>query len=585
MERYRSNNEPSSAIHTVNSPTDTEPDRATWEFWPNAPPGDFARLVPESEDARLAFQAVVTRMLAEPQSEPWPFASQFIHWEPASHDDSESKARFESTPETGSSIDLEQPTPSQQPLSSLLPYTGYYRLNMLDPHPRTNWVLGAGRKNKNVEFILTTLDRKALDRISGRHARLERSLDSGTVIVVTDNRPVTVDGYHLSRRGEKGEQPVTHQRAAGSKSSITLGRLVYHLQIVDLSPEVDMARAKAAAEALGSSGPLPSFFLTPTPSMTGTLMGEYRVFEPFAAGSGGTVQYVTHTVSGKAYALKRMKQQFDSDRRAIRNEIDLLRSVSHPHACRFVEEFTQQFERPDIRKTDGFAEVCFVLEPPARHSLKEFVSFDQVEEVNTTSGSTAARQHFLETVLLQLADVGAYLHTLGIMHRDYKLDNVGVVRVSPKVEVVLLDFGHAIRARESEDHMKGTVRYLAPEVLALKKERSRKSYNCAVDVWALGVMMMELDMQRQVEDENIAQQWASELQQRPRSSGYTRVQMLLPRLLCADAGKRITMPQIVEALGQRVNSAGKRNAGGGDEPANRQERYFNRQITLSSPEK
>lgn len=110
------------------------------------------------------------------------------------------------------------------------------------------------------------------------------------------------------------------------------------------------------------------------------------------------------------------------------------------------------------------------------------------------------------------------------MHRDYKLDNIGVVRKSPEVEVVLLDFGHAIRAKTIDDHMKGTVRYLAPEVLALKNGRSRQPYTCAVDVWALGLVMMELDMQRQVRDERMAEQWATELQQRPRGPRWTRLQ-------------------------------------------------------------
>ncbi|KAK3045926.1 Protein kinase [Extremus antarcticus] len=83
--------------------------------------------------------------------------------------------------------------------------------------------------------------------------------------------------------------------------------------------------------------------------MSGILIGDYHVFEPFASGSVGTVHYVTHTVTGKPYALKRIKRRHYHDERAIQNEIEILRTISHAHACRVVEVFTQRFDGPDIR--------------------------------------------------------------------------------------------------------------------------------------------------------------------------------------------------------------------------------------------
>lgn len=312
------------------SPTDTEPDKATWDFWPQAPLGDFARLLPVSPDARLGFQAAVQRMLASPQKEPWPYSARFIHWERTQLDGSDSQAILESTPETGLSSDSQSINGQPQATPPPATITGYYRLNMVDPHPpEFVWILGVGRKGRDVEFIVTTPERKSNDGVFGRHAKLKRSFDSGAIIVATDSHPVWVDGHQLARRRERDEDPAMFQRVAGSQATISLGRMTYKLQMQDLRPSVDRAQMEEAQRSLTSLGPGPSFFLTPTPTMSATLMGNYYVFEPFACGSVGTVHFVTHSVTGKPYALKRIRRRHDQDGRAIQSEIDILRTISH----------------------------------------------------------------------------------------------------------------------------------------------------------------------------------------------------------------------------------------------------------------
>lgn len=77
------------------------------------------------------------------------------------------------------------------------------------------------------------------------------------------------------------------------------------------------------------------------------------------------------------------------------------------------------------------------------------------------------------------------------MHRDIKLDNIGIVESKPP-RAVILDFGHATPNQESSNHMRGTVRYLAPEVIALKKDSKSPPYDKGADVWALGICVFEL---------------------------------------------------------------------------------------------
>lgn len=76
------------------------------------------------------------------------------------------------------------------------------------------------------------------------------------------------------------------------------------------------------------------------------------------------------------------------------------------------------------------------------------------------------------------------------MHRDIKLASAPP---SP-LRAVIIDFGAATFAPTSNDHMKGTIRYLAPEIMALKHGTTRPGtvYDKSADVWAAGVTAYEV---------------------------------------------------------------------------------------------
>jgi serine/threonine protein kinase len=77
------------------------------------------------------------------------------------------------------------------------------------------------------------------------------------------------------------------------------------------------------------------------------------------------------------------------------------------------------------------------------------------------------------------------------MHRDIKLDNV-LGSVQP-LQAVIIDFGQATWDRASSDHMKGTIRYLAPEIMALKHMTApaNATYSQSADVWSMGLTIFE----------------------------------------------------------------------------------------------
>uniref|UniRef100_A0A3Q1ATG2 Protein kinase domain-containing protein n=1 Tax=Amphiprion ocellaris TaxID=80972 RepID=A0A3Q1ATG2_AMPOC len=94
----------------------------------------------------------------------------------------------------------------------------------------------------------------------------------------------------------------------------------------------------------------------------------------------------------------------------------------------------------------------------------------------------------LRPILYQLATALSHLHSSGIIHADLKPANVMVVnRHEQPPKVKLIDFGlaHLVSAVIQGEWM-GTLHYSAPELLL------GVPFNESVDMWALGLLMVEL---------------------------------------------------------------------------------------------
>ena len=91
-------------------------------------------------------------------------------------------------------------------------------------------------------------------------------------------------------------------------------------------------------------------------------------------------------------------------------------------------------------------------------------------------------------IFKQIAYAIEKCHHNNIIHRDIKLENI-LIRNFDKLEypnILLADFGFAIKTTTTLNDKIGTPLYVAPEII------SNVEYDEKVDIWAMGILLYEL---------------------------------------------------------------------------------------------
>ena len=171
--------------------------------------------------------------------------------------------------------------------------------------------------------------------------------------------------------------------------------------------------------------------------------------------------------AGKDFAIKVIQKDQvlkTSEPHHSIQERNMLASINFP----FIVGYESHFQTR--------TELCLVM---------EYVEGSDLYQLHRKEGcfDQEAVRFYLSEVLLTLE----YLHNLGLIYRDLKLENI-LIDKTGHTKLVDLGFTRLLTRGHKCKTFCGTAEYQAPEIL------QGKEYNEAVDWWAFGIMAYEVSV-------------------------------------------------------------------------------------------
>jgi len=190
--------------------------------------------------------------------------------------------------------------------------------------------------------------------------------------------------------------------------------------------------------------------------------------EEIASGSFGAVYKGRHTQNGKYYAVKIITPEEDEVLEDFMVEISVLRKCKHENIVGFSGSWLKGeeiFIAMELCDGGAVSDIFQVSQDP--------LTEDQIALITRESLKALA-----------------YLHSIGIIHRDIKGANILLTNDG---DIKLVDFGVSAELKHPGDRRNtliGTPYWMAPEVI------SNKTGNCPydqkADLWSLGITLLEL---------------------------------------------------------------------------------------------
>lgn len=185
-------------------------------------------------------------------------------------------------------------------------------------------------------------------------------------------------------------------------------------------------------------------------------------FIKIGEGSTGVVCLAVDRRSGRQVAVKKMHLRKQQRRELLFNEVVIMREYHHENVV-------------DMYNSYLVADELWVV--------MEFLEGGALTDIVT---HTRMNEEQIATVCVSVLRALAYLHGQGVIHRDIKSDSI---LLTADGRIKLSDFGFCAQVSKEVTRRKslvGTPYWMAPEVI------SRLPYGPEVDVWSLGIMVIEM---------------------------------------------------------------------------------------------
>ncbi|KAF3703275.1 Serine/threonine-protein kinase PAK 6 [Channa argus] len=185
-------------------------------------------------------------------------------------------------------------------------------------------------------------------------------------------------------------------------------------------------------------------------------------FVKIGEGSTGVVCIAREQHSGRQVAVKMMDLRKQQRRELLFNEVVIMRDYQHQNV---VEMYRSALVEEEL---------WVIMEYLQGGALTHIVS------------ETRLNEEQIATVCEGVLQALSYLHSQGVIHRDIKSDSI-LLTLDGRIK--LSDFGFCAQINKDVPKRKslvGTPYWMAPEVI------SKTPYGTEVDVWSLGIMVVEM---------------------------------------------------------------------------------------------
>lgn len=199
----------------------------------------------------------------------------------------------------------------------------------------------------------------------------------------------------------------------------------------------------------------------------------YDIKEKIGEGAFGQVYRVNCKQTGEERAIKVIKRKLmNSDKtNQFLAETSLLKKISHPSIIKVYDLYSYD---------NNYYVVMEYCKGGAITNYTKKIRFNE--------------ETIVLNIMKQLLGSLSYLHSLEIVHRDIKIDNlvflneVTTENILDYMPVKIIDFGTSVKMKfkiQNSYPMAGTISYMAPEVL--KGVLTEKS-----DIWSSAIVMIRL---------------------------------------------------------------------------------------------
>jgi MAP/microtubule affinity-regulating kinase len=195
------------------------------------------------------------------------------------------------------------------------------------------------------------------------------------------------------------------------------------------------------------------------------ILENYQFWSDLGRGSYALVKFATNTKTGEKVAIKIYEKSKLEDpmlRKNLSREIKVLKRLTHPNIIQLLHEESKEKNH------------YLMLEYVQGHSLQALISKQPLKRLEEKEAVGIFTQ-FMRGL--------EYCHSLGVAHRDIKLENV-LVGLDGVVKII--DFGFATFCKPGVKGCIycGTPNYMAPEIV-----KKLEYEGIPVDVWAAGVLL------------------------------------------------------------------------------------------------